>query len=216
MSIHVEDLTVRYGARAVLDRVSLSVPPASIAALLGNNGAGKSTLFKVLCGLLQPSGGTVSIAGRLLPRQYRAARRATGYVAQQFGLYEDLTVEENIIFYARAYGLTRRAAQSRAHQMLERFELSPSRRERAATLSHGWKQRLALAAALAHEPSVLLLDEATAGLDPAARQYAWNVIASEVSRGTTVLLATHHLDEAKRCHAMLWLENGRLANPALP
>src|SRR5262249_34825320 len=151
----VEGLVYRYRSRAALDGVSLSVPPGMILGLLGANGAGKSTLLRNLCGLLTPLQGSVRVAG------------AGGYGAQQFGLYEDLTVEENLRFYARAYGLDQATALVRLERSLERFHLEARRRERAGALSHGWRQRLALACALTHQPAVLLLDEATAGLDPA-------------------------------------------------
>jgi ABC-2 type transport system ATP-binding protein len=211
MSIEAQSLCFRYGARQALDRVTLLVRSGEVACVLGSNGAGKSTLFKVLCGLLAPSSGSVRIAGFPLPERRKEARRSIGYVAQRFSLYEDLTVEENLQFYAGAYGLDRAAAAARAEELLDRFELISRRRDPAGSLSHGWRQRLAFGAALAHRPSVLLLDEATAGLDTAARLYAWNVIRDEAERGAAVLLSTHDLGEAERCQSTIRLEEGRPA-----
>lgn len=214
MSIHIEELYFNYGQRVALADITMNVEAGSIVGLLGNNGAGKSTLFRILCGLLAPQRGKVSVNDFELPRDRARARAAIGYVAQKFGLYEDLTVEENLSFYARAYGLEKRVAKERIAEMLDRFELAPRRRQIAGALSQGWKQRLAFAAALSHRPSVLLLDEVTAGLDPAARQYAWQVIQSEADRGSTVVFSTHHAEEADRCHTKIWLEEGRMVPDA--
>lgn len=210
MSISIHDLSYRYGARQALDGIHLEVASGTITALLGSNGAGKSTLFKVLCGLLTPMSGTVRINGFSLPKQRTAARGSIGYVAQRFGLYTDLSVEQNIRFFAAAYGLGAEAVASRTAELLDRFELTGRRRDLAGSLSQGWQQRLAFASSLAHKPAVLLLDEVTAGLDPAARQYVWEVLQAEAARGVTVLLSTHHLDEAERCQSSIWLKEGRL------
>ncbi len=207
MGIEIQSLVYRYGQRVALDNVSLEVRAGTIVGLLGGNGAGKSTLLRVLCGLLTPAAGTVRVAGTELP----AAKCSLGYVAQRFGLYEDLTVAENLEFYGRAYGLARGTALERTDAALERFRLTERRRDRTGSLSHGWRQRVAMASALLHRPPVLLLDEATAGLDPAARLYAWRVMEEEAARGTAVFASTHHLDEAARCHSVVLLNNGRVA-----
>jgi ABC-2 type transport system ATP-binding protein len=206
MSISTHDLSYRYGSRQALDGISFEVGAGTVAALLGSNGAGKSTLFKVLCGLLNPMCGTVKVNGFTLPK----ARQSIGYVAQHFGLYEDLTVEQNIRFFAAAYGMDGASVTSRTAELMERFELAPRRKDRAGALSQGWKQRLAFASSLAHRPAVLLLDEVTAGLDPTARQYVWEMIRAEADRGVTVLLSTHHMDEAERCDSSIWLKEGKL------
>jgi ABC-2 type transport system ATP-binding protein len=210
MSIEIQSLSHRYGRRASLADVSLSVRPGEIVGLLGGNGAGKSTLFRILCGLLVPAAGSVRVAGHPLPGEGIQARAAVGYVAQRFGLYEDLTVEENLEFYARAYGLDGPELRQRVAAGLDRFGLAGRRRDVSGTLSHGWKQRLAMGCAVAHRPAVLLLDEATAGLDPSARAGAWNILQQEAARGAAVLLSTHHLDEAERCHSQIWLDEGRV------
>lgn len=207
MGIEIQGLAYRYGPRVALADVSLEVPAGSIVGLLGGNGAGKSTLLRVLCGLLTPAAGKVRVAGVELP----AARCSLGYVAQTFGLYEDLTVAENLEFCGRAYGLDRGTASERVEAGLVRFRLTDRRRDRTGSLSHGWRQRVAMASALMHQPPVLLLDEATAGLDPAARLYAWNVMEEEAARGVAVFASTHHLDEAARCHSVVLLNAGRVA-----
>ena len=192
-----------FGSGGKIRRIS----SGTIVGLLGGNGAGKSTLLKVLCGLLTPAAGRVLVAGGELP----AARCQLGYVAQSFGLYEDLSVSENIEFYGRAYGLDRATVSERVEAALERFRLTDRRRDRTGSLSHGWRQRVAMASALIHRPPVLLLDEATAGLDPAARRMAWNVLEEEAARGAAVFNSTHHLDEAARCPSVVFLNAGRLA-----
>src|ERR1035437_7821881 len=205
MSISIQGLSYRYGSRMALDGVDIEVASGNVAALLGSNGAGKSTLFKILCGLLRPVQGSVRVNGSALPQ----ARASIGYVAQKFGLYEDLTLEQNIRFFAQAYGMDSKTVSERTVELMNRFELTPRRKDRAGALSQGWKQRLAFASSLAHRPAVLLLDEVTAGLDPDARQYVWEVIRAEADRGVTVLLSTHHMDEAGRCDSSIWLKEGR-------
>ncbi|WP_051669554.1 ABC transporter ATP-binding protein [Bryobacter aggregatus] len=209
MSIRVEALSYHYGNRPALEGIDFQLEPGTLTALLGSNGAGKSTLFKILCGLLQPRTGWVAVNGYRLPGQKKEARQSIGYVAQRFALYEDLSVEENLRFFAQAYGLSRLLLAARMDELLDRFELASRRRQRASSLSQGWKQRLAFAVALAHRPTVLLLDEVTAGLDAATRHYAWKILEEEAARGATVLLSTHHEDEAARCTMRVWLEQGR-------
>jgi ABC-2 type transport system ATP-binding protein len=203
----MQGVVYRYGQRFALDDVSLRVPAGGIVGLLGGNGAGKSTLLKVLCGLLTPDAGKVFVAGA----KPAAARCRIGYVAQTFGLYEDLSVSENLEFYGRAYGLERPIALEQVEAALARFRLTKYRRDRTGSLSHGWRQRVAMASALLHRPAVFLLDEATAGLDPAARRYAWQVMEEEAARGAAVFVSTHHLDEAARCCSVVFLHAGRVA-----
>jgi ABC-2 type transport system ATP-binding protein len=210
-ALTAEGLVFRYGNRLALDGVSLQIAPGAIVGLLGSNGAGKSTLLRILCGLLTPESGAARVNGWILPGFRRQAQRSVGFVAQHFGLYADLHVEENLHFYARAYGLDRGTAGRRVEELLGRFQLAPRRGERAGALSHGWQQRLGLAAALVHRPPVLLLDEATAGLDPEARRHVWDILEEEAGRGAAVLLSTHHLDEAARCASVAWLREGRVA-----
>ena len=211
MSIACDDLSYRFGARTALDRVTFAVSSGEVVGLLGANGAGKSTLMRVLCGLLTPASGTAHVAGFDLSGNAARARSQTGYVAQKFGLYDDLSVLENLRFYGRAYGLDRKTAAERVSASLHRFGLNVRKNDPTASLSHGWRQRVAMASALLHQPRVLLIDEGTAGLDPAARRHVWNVIEQEAARGAAVLISTHHLDEAQRCPRVLWLHEARVA-----
>jgi ABC-2 type transport system ATP-binding protein len=197
-SVYVENVCKSYSRNAVLKRLNLSVWPGEIYGMLGSNGSGKSTLLRIIAGALHASSGNVTVAG------------TTGYVAQKFSLYEDLLVEENVAFSGRCYGLYGRELRNRVDETLERFDLREVRRQRTALLSHGWKQRLALAAAVCHRPSVLLLDEPTAGIDPVARHDFWDIFADCARSGATVLLATHHVDEADLCDRVGYLSCGEL------
>jgi ABC-2 type transport system ATP-binding protein len=195
----IEAVTKNYGAKSVLRDVHLEVAPGEIFGLFGSNGSGKSTLLRIVAGALRPTSGVARVRG------------VTGYVAQKFSLYPDLTVEENLLFFARCYEINGREASLRVDATLDRVGLEPFRREPAGELSHGWRQRLSLAAALTHSPSVLLLDEATAGLDPGARSALWEVLADYARGGGAILLATHFTDEGERCSRAARLEEGKLA-----
>ena len=203
-AIFAERLTKLYGAKTALDLEHFEAHAGEIYALLGANGSGKSTLIRILAGGLRPTSGRYQLTG------------STGYVAQNFALYDDLPVEENIRFMARLYGLSGRALSQLVDGVLDRLELTPMRRERASSLSHGWKQRLALAAALCHNPAILLLDEATAGIDPVARHSLWNILSDCARSGMAVVLATHHVDEAANAHRIGYLRAGRLAFSGTP
>ena len=197
-------LSKSYGDRTVLDGVDLEILPGEIYGLLGANGSGKSTLLRILSGAMRPTSGTFSIAG------------PAGYVAQKFALYDDLLVEENIEFSASCHGLHGTELQNRVEETLTRLDLRPIRRQRTGQLSHGWKQRLAMGAALCHRPSILLLDEPSASLDPIARLAFWKCLADCARSGISILIATHHMDEAERCHRIGYLEDGRLLVDGTP
>jgi ABC-2 type transport system ATP-binding protein len=188
-----------YGAKQVLRSLDLEILPGEIFGLFGSNGSGKSTLLRIFAGALRPTAGKVEVRG------------STGYVAQRFSLYPDLSVEENLSFFAQCYRPEGGAARARVEEVLERVGLAPWRRERAEALSHGWRQRLSLAAALTHSPSILLLDEATAGLDPSARSALWEVLTAYAQAGMAIVLSTHFLDEGERCTRVGRIEEGRLA-----
>lgn len=207
-AIDVQGLTKRYGGRAVVDGVSLRVARGRICGFLGPNGSGKTTTIRMLCGLLTPDAGEGRCLGFDLRREALRIRREVGYMTQRFGLYEDLSIRENLDFVARLYELPqRRAAVDRA---LERLGLAARQRQLAGELSGGWKQRLALAACLLHAPQLLLLDEPTAGVDPKARRDFWDQIHALAAEGITVLVSTHYMDEAERCHELAYIAYGRL------
>ena len=207
-AIEVTGLTKRYGGRAVVDDVALTVPQGRICGFLGPNGSGKTTTIRMLCGLLTPDAGRGTALGLDIVREGPAIRRQAGYMTQKFGLYDDLSIRENLDFVARLFELpNRRAAVDAA---LERLGLGPRQKQLAGELSGGWKQRLALAACLIHEPRLLLLDEPTAGVDPKARRDFWDQIHQLAAQGITVLVSTHYMDEAERCHELVYIAYGKV------
>jgi len=206
-AIDVRGLTKRYGGRAVVDDVSLQVRAGRICGFLGPNGSGKTTTIRMLCGLLTPDAGEGRCLGHDLKREAGEIRRQVGYMTQKFGLYDDLSIRENLDFIARLYEIAdRRGAVDRT---LARLGLVERQKQLAGSLSGGWKQRLALAACLMHEPRLLLLDEPTAGVDPKARRDFWDEIHTLASQGITVLVSTHYMDEAERCHELVYIAYGK-------
>ncbi|HTK59206.1 MAG TPA: ABC transporter ATP-binding protein [Sphingomicrobium sp.] len=208
LAIDVEGLSKCFGALQAVDNVSLQIKQGQITGFLGPNGSGKTTSLRMLCGLLTPDAGHGQVLGYEFPREAEAIKRQTGYMTQRFSLYEDLTIEENLYFIARVYDLDRVA--ERVDDQLEKLGLQHRRKQLAGNLSGGWKQRLALAAAVMHEPKLLLLDEPTAGVDPQARRDFWDEIHRLADDGMTVMVSTHYMDEAERCHEIAYIFNGKL------
>ena len=208
LAIDVHDLNKSFGPHHVVRDVAIQVEEGHICGFLGPNGSGKTTTLRLLCGLLTPDSGAGTCLGFDIVKQTDAIKRNTGYMTQRFSLYDDLTVEENLDFIARMYGLDRR--HERLRQSLQRLGLTERRDQRAGTLSGGWRQRLALAASVLHQPRLLLLDEPTAGVDPKARRDFWDEIHRLAGEGITVLVSTHYMDEAERCHDVAYIVGGRL------
>ena len=197
--ITAEHLTIRFGALTAVNDVSFEIGKGEIFGFLGPNGSGKTTIIKALCGLLTPTAGTGTILGMDIQRDAAAIKRNVGYMSQKFGLYEDLTVAENIDFYAGVYGIRGPEAEQRKGEVLELTGISAYLSRRAGQLSGGWKQRLALACAIIHSPKVVFLDEPTAGIDPVARRALWDLFFRLSGQGVTFFVTTHYMDEAERC-----------------
>jgi ABC-2 type transport system ATP-binding protein len=207
-AISVRGLTKTLGHRRVIEDFSIDVPAGHVFGFLGPNGSGKTTTIRMLCGLLTPDAGSGRCLGHDLLTESAAIKREVGYMPQRFGLYEDLSIRENLDFVARLYGVPR--AREAVGSTLDRLGLAARARQLAGQLSGGWKQRLALAACLLHAPRLLLLDEPTAGVDPKARREFWDQIHDLAAQGMTVLVSTHYMDEAERCHEVGYLAGGRL------
>ena len=209
-AVHTTALRKQFGDRVAVAGLDLTIHRGEVFGLLGPNGSGKTTTIRMLCGLLVPTSGDATVAGLDVRTQPDQIRKVIGYMSQRFGLYDDLTVEENLRFYASVYGLRGTARSDRMREQFDTLELTPRRTQLAGTLSGGWKQKLALACATAHRPQVLFLDEPTAGVDPAARRSFWRIIYALSAEGTTVLVTTHYMDEAGRCQRLAFLSRGDL------
>ena len=208
LAIDVTGVTKRFGGKTVVDAIDLSVRRGEIYGFLGTNGSGKTTFIRMLCGLLTPDAGTGTCLGYDLLTQQAEIKRHVGYMTQRFSYYEDLSIRENLDFIARIYDVPDRAAA--VQHSLERLGLQNRSSQLAGQLSGGWKQRLALAACLIHRPQLLLLDEPTAGVDPKARREFWDEIHQLAADGLTVLITTHYMDEAERCHRLAYIAYGHL------
>src|SRR5450755_4138920 len=207
-AIDVHDVTKKFGARTVVNHIAMQVRPGEIYGFLGPNGSGKTTFLRMLCGLLKPDAGSGQCLDYDFRTQSSEIKKHVGYMTQRFSFYEDLTIEENLDFIARIYGVPERKAA--VEKSLERLGMVERRKQLAGELSGGWKQRLALSACLMHGPQLLLLDEPTAGVDPKARREFWDEIHQLAAGGLTVLITTHYMDEAERCHRLAYISYGKL------
>jgi ABC-2 type transport system ATP-binding protein len=209
-AVVTRSLTKRFGALVAVQALDLSIHRGEVFGLLGPNGSGKTTTIRMLCGLMEPTAGTATVVGFDVRRDPEQIRRRIGYMSQKFGLYDDLTVRENIRFYASIYGLHGAERSEREAELVDELDLEARVKQLAGTLSGGWKQRLALACAIAHGPAMLFLDEPTAGVDPASRRLFWQKIHGLAAQGTTILVTTHYMDEAEQCHRLAFMSRGHL------
>ncbi|RZA30809.1 MAG: ABC transporter ATP-binding protein [Lysobacteraceae bacterium] len=214
--MRARDLGKRFGAMQAVDGVDLTVPRSSVYGFLGPNGSGKSTTIRMLCGLLTPSAGQIEVLGLKIPQQAEELRKRIGYMTQKFSLYEDLTVRENLEFLATVQGLPKDRRRARIEELLAAYNLADRAKQLAGTMSGGQKQRLALAGAIVHDPELLFLDEPTSAVDPESRRDFWEKLFDLADAGTTILVSTHYMDEAERCHRIAILDTGRLVADGTP
>ena len=216
LAIRARGLTRRFGELVAVDHVDLDVPKACVYGFLGPNGSGKSTTIRMLCGLLTPTSGEIQVLGLRIPAQAEALKRRIGYMTQRFSLFEDLSVRENLDFLATVQDLPASVRRVRVPELLHQYQLEDRARQLAGTLSGGQKQRLALAGAVVHRPELLLLDEPTSAVDPESRRDFWETLFDLADAGTTILVSTHYMDEAERCHRLAILDRGVLVADGTP
>lgn len=209
-AVTTQDLTRVFGSFTAVDRLTLNIKPGEICGFLGPNGAGKSTAVRMLCGILEPTSGSGTVLGYDLVKESEEIKRHIGYMSQKFSLYEDLTVGENLRFYAGVYGVPKRERQDRINEMIVMAQLSGRENELVANLSGGWKQRLGLGCAIISRPAIVFLDEPTSGVSPTSRRAFFNLIQELANQGVTVIVTTHFMDEAERCNKIIFIANGKL------
>ena len=215
-AIRVRGLSKRFGALVAVDDVDLDIPRRHVYGFLGPNGSGKSTTIRMLCGLLTPTAGDIEVLGLRIPEQAEQLRTRIGYMTQKFSLFEDLTVRENLEFLAAVQDIPRVQARRRIDELVEQYHFQDRQKQLAGTMSGGQKQRLALAGAVIHQPELLFLDEPTSAVDPESRRDFWEKLFELADAGTTLLVSTHYMDEAERCHRIAILDSGRLVADGTP
>ena len=215
-AISARGLTKQFGKLVAVDHVDLTVPRSHVYGFLGPNGSGKSTTIRMLCGLLTPTAGRIEVLGLQVPKQAEALRRRIGYMTQKFSLFEDLSVRENLEFLAAAHDVPRARSRQRVDALIEQYDFADRQGQLAGTMSGGQKQRLALAGAVIHEPELLFLDEPTSAVDPESRRNFWEKLFELADDGVTILVSTHLMDEAERCHRLAILDRGRLVADGTP
>ncbi len=208
--IETFDLTKKFGDIIAVNSVNLKIHEGEIFGLLGPNGAGKSTLVRLLCALLKPTSGSANVGGFSVIKEPEKVKKIIGYMSQRFGLYDDLTVEENISFYAGIYLNDKKLARKRTEEIIEQLSFEKYRKTLAMHLSGGWRQRLSFATAIVHEPKIVFLDEPTSGVDPVSRRQFWELVYDLSAQGKTVLVTTHYMDEAERCNRIAFILNGKI------
>jgi ABC-2 type transport system ATP-binding protein len=215
-AVQVEHLTKKFGDFTAVDGISFTIDRGAIFGFLGPNGAGKTTTIRMLLGLLRPTSGQATVLGFDIVKQTNEVKRHIGYMSQRFSLYDDLTVDENLNFYGRTYGVQGRRLRARKRFVLQMAGLEGRERELTRNLSGGWKQRLALGTAIVHEPEMLFLDEPTAGVDPISRRSFWDLLYSLAKDGTTIMVTTHYMDEAEHCQNLAFIQRGRVVASGSP
>ena len=216
LAVQATDLTKRFGEFVAVDHVNFEVQRGEIFGFLGPNGAGKTTTIRMLLGLLRPTSGTATVLGLDIVKQTHQVKRRIGYMSQRFSLYDDLTVDENLNFYGRTYGVRGGRLRARKETLLRMAGLEKREAELTRNLSGGWKQRLALGAAIIHEPEMLFLDEPTAGVDPISRRTFWDLLYTLAKGGTTIMVTTHYMDEAEHCQTLAFIQYGRIVAQGSP
>ncbi|NLK52382.1 MAG: ABC transporter ATP-binding protein [Syntrophomonadaceae bacterium] len=209
-AITTQELTKKFGNFTAVDRLTLKIKPGEICGFLGPNGAGKTTAIRMLCGILQPTAGTATVLGYDLLKESETIKRHIGYMSQKFSLYEDLSIKENLNFYAGLYSLPRKERKNQIAAMLALVQLTSREKELVGNLSSGWKQRVALGCALISQPALIFLDEPTSGVSPTSRRAFFNLIQQLANTGVTVIVTTHFMDEAERCNQIVFISDGQL------
>jgi ABC-2 type transport system ATP-binding protein len=214
--IEVRELTKKFGDFVAVDKISFNIRKGEIIGFIGANGAGKTTAIRMLCGLLKPTSGDAMIAGFDIYKETEKIKRNIGYMSQKFSLYDDLTIDENIRFYAGIYGLSKLEIRNKAERLIKKLNLDKEKRSLLKSIPLGWKQKISFSIALIHNPSIVFLDEPTAGVDPITRRQFWEMIYESANSGTTIIVTTHYMDEAEYCDRVMIMAQGKISAIGMP